>query len=55
MRPSGSEVDRLCSSPDRARTVLGWEPEHDLRTGLQQTIDWIRARGPRAGVEQYAV
>jgi dTDP-glucose 4,6-dehydratase len=55
MRPEGSEVDRLCSSPERARELLGWEPQHDLRTGLQLTIDWIRARGPRAGIEQFAV
>ena len=55
MRPAGSEVDRLCSNPQRARDALGWEPEHDLRTGLQLTVEWIRARGPRAGVEQYVV
>ncbi len=55
MRPDGSEVDRLCSSPEQAREVLGWEPQHDLRAGLQLTVEWIRARGPRAGVEQFAV
>jgi len=55
MRPAGSEVDRLCSNPQRARDALGWEPEHDLRTGLQLTVEWIRARGPRAGAEQYVV
>jgi NAD dependent epimerase/dehydratase len=55
MRPADSEVDRLCSDPSRAHDALGWVPEHDLRTGLALTIEWIRARGPRAGVEQYAV
>jgi NAD dependent epimerase/dehydratase len=55
MRPAESEVDRLCSNPSQAREALGWEPAHDLRTGLALTIEWIRARGPRAGVEQYAV
>jgi NAD dependent epimerase/dehydratase len=55
MRPAASEVDRLCSNPQQARDVLGWEPEHDLRTGLRLTIEWIRGRGPRAGVEQYVV
>jgi NAD dependent epimerase/dehydratase len=55
MRPAGSEVDRLCSNPDQAHAVLGWEPAHDLRTGIQLTVEWIRARGPRAGVEQFAV
>lgn len=55
MRPAASEVDRLCSNPEQARELLGWEPEHDLRTGLELTIEWIRGRGPRAGVEQFAV
>ena len=55
MRPAASEVDRLCSSPDRAHEVLGWKPAHDLRTGLALTVEWIRARGPGARVEQFAV
>jgi dTDP-glucose 4,6-dehydratase len=55
MRPSASEVDRLCSNPGQAEAVLGWRPEHDLRTGISLTVEWIRARGPRAGVEQFAV
>jgi NAD dependent epimerase/dehydratase len=55
MRPAQSEVDRLLSNPARARELLGWEPAHDLRTGLELTIEWIRARGPRAGIAQYAV
>jgi dTDP-glucose 4,6-dehydratase len=28
----------------RARTLLGWEPKFDLRTGLAQTIDWFRSQ-----------
>ncbi|TMK97226.1 MAG: NAD-dependent epimerase/dehydratase family protein, partial [Actinobacteria bacterium] len=55
MRPAGSEVDRLCSDPTQARDLLGWTPEHDLRTGLALTIEWIRTRGRRAGIEQYVV
>jgi nucleoside-diphosphate-sugar epimerase len=55
MRPAASEVDRLCSNPSRAHELLGWSPEYDLRAGLELTIEWIRARGPRTGVEQFAV
>jgi NAD dependent epimerase/dehydratase len=55
MRPVGSEVDRLCSNPERALAALGWQPEHDLRTGIELTVEWIRARGPRGSVEQFAI
>lgn len=27
----------------RIRSQLGWEPRHDLRAGLAETIDWFRA------------
>jgi NAD dependent epimerase/dehydratase len=55
MRPAASEVDRLCSNPGRAEAMLGWRPEHDLRAGISLTFELIRARRPRAGVEQFAV
>tara|TARA_B100001123_G_scaffold55331_1_gene58774 strand:+ start:2929 stop:3936 length:1008 start_codon:yes stop_codon:yes gene_type:complete len=42
VRPTNSEVDRLCSSNQRAREVLGWQPELSLEEGLRQTIDWVR-------------
>lgn len=29
-------------SAQRAREVLGWRPEYDLKTGLQETIEWYR-------------
>jgi dTDP-glucose 4,6-dehydratase len=28
---------------DRARDRLGWEPRHDLRSGLRATLDWYHA------------
>ena len=42
IRPNKSEVDRLCSSNQRAREVLGWQPELSIEEGLRQTIDWVR-------------
>ena len=42
VRPSNSEVDRLCSSNRRAAEVLGWSPSVSLDEGLRRTIDWIR-------------
>jgi dTDP-glucose 4,6-dehydratase len=40
------EDDPKVRKPDitRARTLLGWEPKVDLRTGLHQTIDYFRGK-----------
>ena len=40
------EDDPKVRRPDitRARTLLGWEPKVDLRTGLTSTIDYFRTR-----------
>ncbi len=40
------EDDPKVRQPDitRARTLLGWEPKVDLRTGLTSTIDYFRAK-----------
>jgi nucleoside-diphosphate-sugar epimerase len=42
MRPDKSEVTRLLSDNSKAHQQLGWQPQVDLRTGLQLTTDWIR-------------
>ena len=46
IRPKDSEVERLCADNEKARRLLGWEPEyggHDgLKRGLQKTINWFR-------------
>ena len=38
---------RRCPDITKARTVLGWAPEVDLREGLQRTYDWYRHRAER--------
>lgn len=30
------------SNPEKAKTLLGWEPANDLKTGLQATANWVR-------------
>jgi NAD dependent epimerase/dehydratase len=47
LRPSGSEVDRLCSDNTLARRLTGWEPLVDLDEGLERTWAWIRSRHDR--------
>jgi NAD dependent epimerase/dehydratase len=45
LRPAGSEVERLFSNNQKAREILGWEPElkglDGFKTGLRRTADWF--------------
>jgi NAD dependent epimerase/dehydratase len=40
-RPKKSEVQRLVSNNQSAKTSLGWEPRVPLQEGLRQTVSWI--------------
>jgi UDP-glucose 4-epimerase len=37
------EVERNFARADRAREILGWEPQLSLREGMAGTIEWFRA------------
>jgi NAD dependent epimerase/dehydratase len=55
VRPTNSEVERLCSDPSKAKRLLGWQPEVSLTDGLTATITAIRAdldSYPRVGTYQ---
>ena len=54
VRPPASEVQRLISSPSRAAELTGWEPQVDLRGGLERTTRWIEANLDRYRVGHYA-
>lgn len=54
VRPPASEVQRLISSPSRATELTGWEPQVDLRGGLERTTTWIEANLDRYRVGHYA-
>lgn len=41
LRPERSEVFRLWGDPTRLQQLTGFNPSHDLRLGLQKTIDWF--------------
>ena len=41
LRPAGSEVFRLWGDNTKIRTLTGWQPQVDLREGLQRTIAWF--------------
>jgi NAD dependent epimerase/dehydratase len=55
LRPSASEVQRLCSDPSKARAAFGWQPRFSLREGLEQTIEWARSRGSQDRAGEFAV
>ncbi len=40
-RPEKSEVFRLWCDNTSIRRLTGFEPSHDIRDGLQRTIDWM--------------
>jgi dTDP-glucose 4,6-dehydratase len=52
LRPSSSEVERLCADNHKARELCGWSPDyggHDgLRRGLRETISWFSDATNRA-------
>ena len=39
-----SEVWRSVSATEKARRVLGWQPEIGLDDGLAETVAWYRER-----------
>jgi nucleoside-diphosphate-sugar epimerase len=41
VRPSGSEVERLCGSAEQLRQLTGWAPSFTLEHGLDETIAWL--------------
>lgn len=41
IRPSKSEVFRLCGDSSLLRSLTGWSPEVDLRQGLERTVEWF--------------
>ena len=55
VRPEGSEVERLCADPNKARELLGWEPKHSLEEGLSRTIEWIRENNERYRLGVYTI
>jgi NAD dependent epimerase/dehydratase len=44
LRPEKSEVFRLCASIEKARKILGYEPQYSLEEGLARTLEWCQAQ-----------
>lgn len=41
LRPEKSEVERLLGSAEKIKSLTNWEPKHNLKDGLKQTIEWF--------------
>ena len=55
VRPEGSEVMRLISSPRLAGELLGWTARIDLEEGLRRTVEWIDKSRERFRTEHYVI
>src|SRR5262249_41138247 len=53
VRPSASEVDRLCADNSKAARLIGWKPpfagRDGFRRGLEITLEWFRMRASVSG------
>jgi UDP-glucose 4-epimerase len=43
--PRIGEVKRLIANATKARNLLGWQPEYDLKEGLKEFVQWYRNYG----------
>ena len=50
---AAGDVDRLADLT-RAREVLGFEAEVDIREGLERYVEWLRVEGPAASLAESA-
>ena len=41
LRPSGSEVFRLCGDNTLITSLTDWRPRYDLEAGLRETVRWF--------------
>ena len=41
LRPSGSEVFRLCGDNTHITSLTDWRPRYDLEAGLRETVGWF--------------
>lgn len=53
IRPSASEVRRLCADASFLRQCTGWTPSEKLEEGLRATMAWMTKRGAQYDPQRY--
>mgnify|MGYP001606468653 CR=1 FL=1 len=52
-RKAGSEVDRLLADPAKARRLLNWTARVPLESGLERTVEFLRANAALYRADRY--
>jgi len=55
IRPSNSEVMHLLADNSKAKKLINWSPQYNLKTGLQLTVDWIEKNIEIFNTERYII
>lgn len=55
MRPDASEVTRLRCKNSKLIEMTDWQPRYNLRDGLRETIEWMKANSERYKPELYNI
>jgi NAD dependent epimerase/dehydratase len=55
LRPTGSEVERLCADNRKAHALLSWTPAWSLERGLAASIEWTRSNLSKYRPGEYSV
>ncbi|MGF7059789.1 NAD-dependent 4,6-dehydratase LegB [Brassicibacter mesophilus] len=42
LRPENSEVNRLLGSNEKIKKLTSWKPKYTLKSGLSETIEWLK-------------
>lgn len=55
IRPSGSEVQRLCADASLLRNLTPWRPAMPFHDGLARTVDWIKRNPDKFAPGRYGI
>lgn len=48
---ASNEIRHQYLSTEKAKRILGWQPQHPLEKGLKETIEWYQDQFPGGGVQ----
>lgn len=55
LRPEKSEVNRLLGANEKIKRLTNWEPKYTLKTGLAETIEWLKNNLDKYKVDIYNI